>query len=65
MTDLLDAPTLVDRLLDRLADSYVFPERATAAGELMRANLRAGHYDVPVDASLCERSERGPLRGVP
>jgi C-terminal processing protease CtpA/Prc len=55
MTDLLDAPTLVDRLLDRLADSYVFPERATAAGELLRANLRAGHYDAPVDEGLCER----------
>jgi C-terminal processing protease CtpA/Prc len=54
MTDLLDAPTLIDRLLDRLADSYVFPERATAAGELLRANLRAGNYDAPVDEGLCE-----------
>jgi C-terminal processing protease CtpA/Prc len=55
MTDLLDAPTLVDKLLDRLADSYVFPERASAAGELLRANRDAGHYAVPVDEALCER----------
>jgi C-terminal processing protease CtpA/Prc len=55
MTDLLDAPTLVDRLLDRLTDSYVFTERAAAAGELLQANLRAGDYDAPVDEGLCER----------
>jgi C-terminal processing protease CtpA/Prc len=55
MTDSLDAPTLVDRLLDRLSDSYVFPERAAAAGELLRANLSAGKYETPVDQGLCER----------
>ena len=55
MTDSLDAPKLVDRLLDLLADSYVFPKRAAAAGELLRANLSTGKYDAPVDEGLCER----------
>jgi C-terminal processing protease CtpA/Prc len=55
MTDSLDASTLVDRLLDRLDDSCVFPERAAAAGKLLRANLSAGKYDAPVDEGLCER----------
>jgi Peptidase family S41/N-terminal domain of Peptidase_S41 in eukaryotic IRBP len=55
MTDLLDASTLVDRLRDRLADSYVFPERAAAAGEALRANLRGGRYGARVDEGLCER----------
>jgi C-terminal processing protease CtpA/Prc len=55
MTDSLDVATLVDRLLDRLDDSYVFPERATAAGDLLRANLSAEKYDAPVDEGLCAR----------
>jgi C-terminal processing protease CtpA/Prc len=53
MTDLLDASTLIDRVLERLADAYVFPERATAADELLRANLTAGRYDSAVDEGLC------------
>ena len=36
MTDSLDPRTLVDRLLDRLSDSYVFPERAATVEELLR-----------------------------
>jgi C-terminal processing protease CtpA/Prc len=55
MTDVLDAPTLVDRLLERLAESYVFPDRAAAAGEGLRESLRAGRYDAPVDEALCDR----------
>ena len=55
MTDPLSASTLVDRLLDRLAESYVFPDRAAAAAEVLRSNLRGGRYDSPVDRGLCER----------
>jgi hypothetical protein len=55
MTDLLDAPTLVDRLLERLVDAYVFPERAAIADQVLRGNLRAGRYDSLVDEGLCER----------
>ena len=55
MTELLDAPMLVDRVLDRLTDSYVFPDRAAAADELLRSNLRSGRYDSPVDEELCKR----------
>jgi C-terminal processing protease CtpA/Prc len=55
MTKLLDASTLVESVLDRLADSYVFPERAAAADEVLRANLLAGRYDSAVDEGLCER----------
>ena len=55
MTDSLDTRTLVDRLLDRLADSYVFPERAATVEELLLGNLRAGKYEGPLDEALCER----------
>ena len=34
MTDSLDPRTLVNRLLDWLADSYVFPERAATVEQL-------------------------------
>jgi hypothetical protein len=55
MTVVLDAPTLVDRVLERLDQSYVFPDRAAAAGVLVRASLRAGRYDASVDERLCDR----------
>ena len=53
MTDSLDTRALVEGLLDRLADSYVFPERAATVEELLRGHL--GAYVGPVDEALCEQ----------
>jgi C-terminal processing protease CtpA/Prc len=54
MTEVLEASTLVERVLENLSDAYVFPERAAAADEVLRKNLRAGRYDSPVDERLCQ-----------
>src|SRR5260221_361575 len=55
MNDLITAPSLVEAVIKRLADSYVFPERSARAAILLRANLGAGVYDRPVGADLCAR----------
>jgi C-terminal processing protease CtpA/Prc len=48
-----DVSTLIDAIVTRLNDSYIFPERAAAAEQLLRANLGAGKYAAPVDEQLC------------
>jgi C-terminal processing protease CtpA/Prc len=49
----LDAPALVDAIVSRLSQSYVFPDRAATAADLLRASLLAGKYASPVDESVC------------
>jgi C-terminal processing protease CtpA/Prc len=54
MNRLAETAELVDALIDRLGTSYVFPDRAAAAADLLRANLTVGRYDLPVGPELCE-----------
>jgi C-terminal processing protease CtpA/Prc len=49
----LDAPALIEAIVSRLQASYIFPDRAAAAEQLLRSNLDAGKYAAPVDEQLC------------
>jgi len=51
----VDVAALVDLVIARLADSYVFPERSARAAELLRAHRDQGAYDLPLGSELCER----------
>lgn len=53
MTASLDAPALIDSIISRLNEAYIFPDRATAADTLLRSKLESGRYDLPVDEALC------------
>jgi C-terminal processing protease CtpA/Prc len=55
MSTVSPATSLVQQLADRLEGTYVFPERATRAIALLRANLAAGAYDLPAGPELCAR----------
>jgi C-terminal processing protease CtpA/Prc len=44
MTGSLDAPALIDSVIDRLNGAYIFPDRASAAATLLRSRLEAGRY---------------------
>lgn len=50
----VDAASLVDRLIERLTDTYVFPERAAQAASLLRARLEQGAYRSTLGPELCE-----------
>lgn len=51
---LIEPALVVDRTLEHLLGSYVFPERAQQAADLLRARLDSGDYDVDAE-ELCER----------
>jgi C-terminal processing protease CtpA/Prc len=53
MTGSLDAPALIESVIDRLSAAYIFPERAAAAAVLLRSQLQAGRYAGAVDEPLC------------
>jgi peptidase S41-like protein len=55
VTHRAEASALVEALVGRLADAYVFPDRAAKAASLLLANLDAGAYDLPVGPDLCDR----------
>ncbi len=50
----LDAPALIEAIAGRLADAYIFPDRAETAVALLRTNLAAGRYDAPVGEAVCQ-----------
>jgi C-terminal processing protease CtpA/Prc len=50
-----DVSTLIDAIVTRLNDSYIFPDRAAEAERRLRASLDAGEYPSPVDEQLCVR----------
>jgi C-terminal processing protease CtpA/Prc len=52
MTGSLDAPALIDSVIDRLNATYIFPDRAAAAAVLLRARLQEGRYAGAVDEAL-------------
>lgn len=53
MTMTVDTVNLVDRLIERLTDAYVFPERAARAAALLRARLEQGAYQPTLGPELC------------
>jgi C-terminal processing protease CtpA/Prc len=55
MNDHLEESRLVESVVKRLTDLYVFPERAAKAVTLLRANLVAGAYNLPIGSDLCDR----------
>jgi C-terminal processing protease CtpA/Prc len=55
MTDQVTTSSLVEAIIERLATSYIFPERAIQAATLLRVNLTAGKYDLPIGPELCDR----------
>jgi C-terminal processing protease CtpA/Prc len=52
MTGSLDAPALIDSVIDRLNAMYIFPDRAAAASALLRSRLEAGRYAGSIDEAL-------------
>jgi C-terminal processing protease CtpA/Prc len=44
MTGSLDAPALVESVIDHLNRAYIFPDRAAAAAVLLRSQLEKGRY---------------------
>lgn len=55
MNDSFDASTLVEAIEEKLTTGYIFPERATQAVTLLRANLAAGVYETFAGSDLCDR----------
>ncbi len=51
----IEVSALVEAVVERLVDLYIFPERAAQAATLLRANLAAGAYDCSVGSDLCDR----------
>src|SRR5262245_40375814 len=50
-----DATAVVEHLVAHLNQSYVFPERAMRAAELLRSRRQQGAYDDAAGPELCER----------
>ena len=53
MTITSDTADLISRLIERLTDGYVFPERASQAAALLRTRLEQGAYQPPLGPELC------------
>ncbi len=55
----MTAPTehsdLIETLIERLCESYPFPDRAAQAAGRLRAGLAEGSYALPLGPDLCER----------
>ncbi|GCE29376.1 interphotoreceptor retinoid-binding protein [Dictyobacter alpinus] len=51
----LKTSTLVEAIVEKLTNCYIFPERAAQAVTLLRANLAAGVYENFVESNLCDR----------
>lgn len=54
----IEPSLLVERLIERLTDCYVFPGRAAVAAELLRERLGAGAYATGSGCELCDRISR-------
>jgi C-terminal processing protease CtpA/Prc len=55
MNDATASSTLVEAVIENLAASYIFPDRAARAASLLRANQDAGLYDLAIGPDLCAR----------
>ena len=52
MAGSLDAPALIESVIDRLNAAYIFPDRAAAAATRLRSRLEEGRYAGAVDEAL-------------
>jgi hypothetical protein len=55
VTTALATSALVDALIERLQDRYVFPERSERAADLLHTQLTAGTYPRTCGPDLCQR----------
>lgn len=55
MSAILDTPALVESVIARLSEAYVFPEASARAAELLRRRLAQGAYQLARGPALCER----------
>jgi C-terminal processing protease CtpA/Prc len=51
----VQATALVEAVINRVTEAYIFPERSARAATLLRARCEAGAYDLPTGPELCER----------
>jgi C-terminal processing protease CtpA/Prc len=51
----IEAPALIELVVERLAASYIFPEVSTRAADRLHAGLEQGAYELAVGRELCER----------
>jgi C-terminal processing protease CtpA/Prc len=51
----VDHSAVIEMLIERLCESYPFPDRAAAAASRLRAALAEGGYALPLGPDLCER----------
>jgi len=55
MNTIVETPLLVESLVKRLSERYVFPDRSARATRLLLARLEQGAYEPTVSPELCER----------
>ena len=55
MTTPVDHSALIEALIERLRQSYPFPDRAALAASRLRAALVEGKVSLPLGPDLCER----------
>jgi hypothetical protein len=54
MSAIIDTAALVESVIGRLSEGYVFPDSSARAAELLRARLQQGAYELPFGPELCE-----------
>jgi C-terminal processing protease CtpA/Prc len=55
MSTVVETPALVELLIERLDETYIFPERSAHAAELLRVRLGEGAYGSTLGPELCEQ----------
>jgi C-terminal processing protease CtpA/Prc len=55
MSTAVETPALIELLIERLNEAYIFPERSAQATELLRTRLSEGAYGLSAGPELCER----------
>jgi C-terminal processing protease CtpA/Prc len=55
MSTMVETPALVELLIERLDQTYIFPERSAQAAELLRVRLGEGAYGATLGPELCEQ----------
>lgn len=55
MSTVVETPALVELLIERLNEAYIFPDRSARATQLLRTRLGEGAYAMPTGPDLCER----------
>lgn len=55
MSTIVETPALVELLIERLNEAYIFPERSAHAAELLRVRLGEAAYTSTAGPDLCEQ----------